>query len=69
MMDGHELQIPKGFLTSLRVPHGPMEGQLAQPCLCGYETDLDTQQLHLIQWKDGRLMFCHPGCISGPDDA
>lgn len=61
------LKVPKGFLTAIRVPYGPMEGELASPCLCGYETNLDDEPLYLIQWKDGRLMFCHLGCVNPPN--
>jgi hypothetical protein len=61
--------VPKGFITSIRVPSGPLEGRLALPCLCGYPTRLeDDGILHLIQWVDGRLMFCHQGCIPDHDE-
>jgi hypothetical protein len=59
--------IPKGWVTSIRVPYGPLEGKLASPCLCGYPTDLEQEELHLIQWNQtGQLMFCHPGCVGDP---
>lgn len=65
------VNIPKGFLMGIRVPefYGPAEGQLASPCLCGYPTDPDTQDLHLIQWhQTGQLMFCHRGCVRDPEE-
>jgi hypothetical protein len=61
--------IPKGFVTGIRVPYGPLAGQLASPCLCGYLTDLEEQELFLIQWNQtGQLMFCHPGCVRDPEE-
>lgn len=67
-MDGADLQIPKGFLTGICVPWGPMEGELAQPCICGYHTSFEDGPLALVQWHDGRLMFCHPHCIPMPEE-
>lgn len=63
------LSIPKEFMTGIPIPFGPMKGKLASPCICGYETDLDGDEaIHLIQWYDGRIMFCHEGCIISKDD-
>ena len=62
------LVIPKSFVKGIRIPdHYPMGGQLAQPCLCGYPTDPETQRCHLIGWHDGRLMFVHIECVPSPD--
>lgn len=61
--------IPKGFLTAIRVPYGPFEGQLAQQCFCGFEISLDDDEVYLVEWIDGRLMFCHPECVERNNDA
>ena len=64
------LSVPKKFVRGIRVPFGPLEGQLAEPCICGYETSLDQifeegETLWLITHND-RLIFCHEECIPPP---
>jgi hypothetical protein len=64
------MDVPKDFVSGIRVPGGIYEGRLAAPCLCGYETDLDSDDpIYLITWPDGALMFCHAGCIGEMPDA
>lgn len=62
-----DLQIPKGFLTGIRITGGPFEGELAQPCMCGWPMDND-EPVYLIQWNDGRLMVCHASCVRDDED-
>lgn len=59
--------VKKSFFEGIYISWGPAEGMLARPCMCGNHTDPDTQDLHLIQWKDGSLMFVHTDCVEGPD--
>lgn len=48
---------------------GPHQGQMAYPCLCGYHTDPDDNDVALIRWfQNGNLMFVHRGCIKGGYD-
>lgn len=64
------VKIPKGFLTAIEIPDGPMKGKHAQPCICGHPIDFESNEpIHLIQWNDGRLMFCHEGCVGSPENA
>lgn len=64
------VKIPKKFLTGIYVDWGPAEGVMAQPCICGYETDPEGDEpVHLIQWHDGRVMYCHERCVGRPDNA
>lgn len=67
---GGDIRVPKGFLKAIRVPYGAREGELAEPCLCGYPTDIEGEDvIYLIQWHDGPLMFCHAGCVRDQEDA
>lgn len=60
--------IPKSFLTKIAIPDGPLKGELADPCMCGYRVDFDSdERIYLIRWNDGDLMFCHEGCVGSPD--
>lgn len=63
------IHIPKGFLTGIEVTEGPWAGQIAQPCMCGYPVDFDdTEPIYLVQWNDGRLMYCHESCSGAPPE-
>lgn len=63
------INVPKEFLSQIYIEDGPIEGELAAPCLCGYPTDANDPDIRLIVWySTGKLMYAHKDCI-GKDDA
>lgn len=57
--------VPKKFISALRVESGPFEGEMAQPCLCGYPTDPSDPDVTLIRWdRTGKFMFVHLDCVN-----
>lgn len=56
--------VPKKFISALRVESGPFAGEMAQPCLCGYPTDPNAEDVALIRWdRTGKFMFVHRDCV------
>ncbi len=56
-----ELQVPKSFMTLLRIPDGPLEGKLVDPCMCGCPIDLH-ENFYIAQFPDGGMMAMHTHC-------
>lgn len=63
------INIPKEFLNAIEIPGGTFGGQLASPCLCGYPIDISDDDVSLIRWPDGKMMFCHNACLPEDEDA
>jgi hypothetical protein len=61
------LNIPKLFVSGIRIPNGPYKGYLAQPCICGYSI-AGEEELYLVEQDDGSLSFCHKSCIYVPTE-
>lgn len=56
--------IPKSFLTVFRIEDGPFAGNMAYPCICGYPTDPEADDVSLIRWdKTGKFMYVHRQCV------
>ena len=60
--------IPKAWVTMLRIEGGPYDGQMAHPCVCGYETRVDDPNVALVRWfNTGGFMYVHRDCVQKED--
>lgn len=55
--------VPKAFLTMIKIPDGPFKGQFAHPCICGYHTDIDDVDVIFQYSPNGNFRYVHNYCV------
>ena len=68
LIEGSDRPIPKAFVKNIRIPDGPLEGVLAQPCHCNRATDPEADDVNLIMWyRTQTPMYVHRECLQEVD--
>jgi hypothetical protein len=52
------LSVPKVFASGIRIPNGPLAGQLAMPCSCGQPFE-DSDRIVVVVTPDGEFYMFH----------
>jgi len=53
-----KLAIPKKFTSGIRIPSGPLAGQLAMPCSCGVPFEIG-DQIVVVMHPRGDIYLMH----------